>query len=72
MSYSRAIEGQDTSDRARTDEVSRLVAALRDCDGVIVSSPAYHGTIFGLVKKTLSTMQRTCEQMRARISMEWP
>lgn len=31
----------------------RLVAALREADGVIVASPAYHGTVSGLVKNAL-------------------
>jgi FMN reductase len=31
----------------------RLVEALRTCDAVIVASPAYHGTVSGLVKNAL-------------------
>jgi FMN reductase len=40
-------------DAARTPEAARLVDAFRRCNGVIVGSPAYHGTISGLVKNAL-------------------
>jgi FMN reductase len=30
--------------------VERIVDAFRRCDGVIVSSPAYHGSVSGLLK----------------------
>lgn len=38
---------------ARTGESSRLVQALRECDGLIVASPAYHGSVSGLIKNVL-------------------
>jgi FMN reductase len=38
---------------ARTPEAERLVYELRRCDGVIVASPGYHGTLSGLVKNAL-------------------
>ena len=37
----------------RTPEAARLVAAFRRCHGVIVASPAYHGSLSGLVKNAL-------------------
>lgn len=37
----------------RTDEARRLVAALRQADGVVIGSPGYHGTVSGLVKNAL-------------------
>lgn len=37
----------------QSDQASRLVAALRECDGLIISSPAYHGSISGLIKNAL-------------------
>lgn len=40
-------------DAARTPEAARLVDAFRRCNGVIVGSPAYHGTVSGLVKNAL-------------------
>lgn len=41
------------SDRSRSPEALRLITALRECEGIIVSSPAYHGTVSGLVKNAL-------------------
>ena len=41
-------------DGDRTTEVLRLVEAFRSsCDGLIVSSPAYHGSISGPIKNAL-------------------
>ena len=37
----------------RSEAAMRLVARLRDCDGVVVCSPAYHGSVSGLVKNAL-------------------
>jgi FMN reductase len=43
-----------TPDRAeRTEESSRVVQAMRECDGLIVASPAYHGSVSGLIKNVL-------------------
>ena len=35
------------------NKASRLLAALRECAGIIISSPAYHGSISGLIKNAL-------------------
>jgi FMN reductase len=43
----------DPADRQRTPEAKALVEALRRADGVILSSPGYHGTISGLIKNAL-------------------
>lgn len=37
----------------RSAEAAALVAALRAADGVIISSPGYHGAVSGLVKNAL-------------------
>jgi FMN reductase len=37
----------------RTPAAAELVAAVRAADGVIMSSPGYHGTISGMVKNAL-------------------
>lgn len=37
----------------RPAEAQRLIDAFRRCDGVIIASPAYHGSISGLVKNAL-------------------
>jgi FMN reductase len=41
------------TDAARSEAASRLVRLMRDCDGIIVSSPSFHGGISGLVKNAL-------------------
>jgi FMN reductase len=38
---------------ARTAAARRLVEAYRACDGLILASPAYHGSISGVVKNAL-------------------
>ena len=43
----------DPADGQRGPEAKALVAALRRADGVILSSPGYHGTISGLLKNAL-------------------
>ena len=43
----------DPADRQRSPEARALVEALRLADGVILSSPGYHGTISGLLKNAL-------------------
>jgi FMN reductase len=42
----------------------RFLAAVRSADGLIVSSPGYHGSISGLVKNALDCMEelRECER----------
>lgn len=37
----------------RTPEMVRLVDAFRRCDGLIIGSPAYHGSISGMMKNAL-------------------
>lgn len=39
--------------RERTEAASALVAALRECDGLIIATPSYHGSVSGLVKNAL-------------------
>jgi len=41
--------------------VAKLVSLMRNCDGIIVSSPSYHGGISGIVKNALDYT----EEMRA-------
>ena len=41
----------------RVDVAARLVAALRDADGVIIASPAYHGAVSGMVKNALDYVE---------------
>lgn len=41
----------------RTDAARRLVEAFRECDGVIIASPAYHGSTSGLIKNALDYVE---------------
>lgn len=41
----------------RCGRAQALLAALRDADGIIVASPAYHGTVSGVVKNALDYVQ---------------
>lgn len=49
----------------RVDVAARLVAALRDADGVIISSPAYHGAVSGMVKNALDYVEDMREDDRS-------
>ena len=49
---------------ARSDVARRLVEALREADGVIVSSPGYHGSFSGLVKNALDYAEDLREDPR--------
>lgn len=40
-------------DSGRSAEADRLVRLMRDCDGIIVSSPSFHGSISGAIKNAL-------------------
>lgn len=41
----------------RCTKAQALITALRDADGIIVASPAYHGTVSGVVKNALDYAQ---------------
>jgi FMN reductase len=41
----------------RGEVAHRLVAALREADGVVLVSPGYHGTVSGLVKNALDYVE---------------
>jgi FMN reductase len=44
-------------DRDRTVEAQRFVDLVHQCDGLIVGTPAYHGSISGLVKNALDYIE---------------
>jgi FMN reductase len=50
----------DTETRDRDSSAARLVDALRRCDGLLVATPGYHGSISGMIKNALDY----CEDLR--------
>jgi FMN reductase len=55
--YQPGIARQDASAAA-------LVSALMHCDGLIIASPAYHGTISGLIKNALDYAEELAGEAR--------
>ncbi|HEX5229677.1 MAG TPA: NAD(P)H-dependent oxidoreductase [Bryobacteraceae bacterium] len=45
---------------ARSEGAIELIAALRRANGVIISSPCYHGSVSGLVKNALDYTEDMC------------
>ncbi len=41
----------------RTDDERRFVEAVRGCDGIIVGSPGYHGSLSGPIKNVLDLLE---------------
>src|ERR1700676_654161 len=48
----------------RDPAATRLIEALRRCDGVIIASPGYHGSISGLIKNALDYTEALREDKR--------
>lgn len=44
---------------AQSRQIAALIEELRNADGYIIASPAYHGTISGLVKNALDYVEET-------------
>lgn len=51
----------------RTAAAIRLVEALRHCDGLVISSPGYHGGVSGLIKNALDYIEDLREDERPYI-----
>jgi FMN reductase len=47
----------------------RLIAALREADAVVLSSPAYHGALSGLLKNALDYVEELREDARPYLDM---
>jgi FMN reductase len=45
----------------RSDGARRMIAALRRANGVILSTPCYHGSVSGLVKNALDYTEDMCQ-----------
>lgn len=48
----------------RTDDELALVAAVRDCHGIIVATPGYHGSLSGPIKNALDLLEDTSRDAR--------
>lgn len=44
-------------DPTRSAEQSDLVEAVRNCDGLVIGSPGYHGGVSGLVKNAIDLLE---------------
>lgn len=51
--------------RERTDPERELVEAVRGCDGIIVGTPGYHGSLSGPIKNALDLLEDTARDDRA-------
>ena len=49
---------------ARTDKVAALIDGLRRADGIIITSPGYHGTVSGLIKNALDYVEDMAKDER--------
>lgn len=49
---------------ARTPEQQRFVASVRDADGLILATPAYHAGMSGLLKNAIDLLEDLREQRR--------
>jgi FMN reductase len=45
--------------RGPTAEQAELAAAIREADGIILATPGYHGSLSGVVKNALDTLELT-------------
>jgi FMN reductase len=54
----------DPESKLSDPKADRLIAALREADGVIVSSPGYHGSISGAVKNVLDYTEQMSRDNR--------
>jgi FMN reductase len=48
----------------RADKAQRLVDLVRRCDGLVIASPGYHGTVSGLIKNALDYIEDLREDER--------
>jgi FMN reductase len=46
------------------DEAAKLLEAIRGCDGVLIASPGWHGSVAGFVKNALDYLEETAKDHR--------
>lgn len=51
-------------DSGGVDERSALVEAIRNADGVILATPGYHGSLSGLIKNALDSLEPLSQDAR--------
>ena len=51
----------------RTEDEATLVAAARTCDGIIVATPGYHGSLSGPIKNALDLLEDLARDERTYI-----
>jgi FMN reductase len=56
------LYGADPDRRSR--EAQEMLAALRQADGLIIASPAYHGSVSGAVKNAIDYIEDTRQDVR--------
>lgn len=54
----------DPSNKAAIEAASELLALYRKCDGVIIASPGYHGSISGMIKNALDYIEELSKDER--------
>jgi FMN reductase len=47
----------DPNTSGASSELEAVLAAVRDADGIIISTPGYHGSVSGLVKNALDALE---------------
>jgi FMN reductase len=47
----------DPNTSGASPELEDMLAAVRDADGILISTPAYHGSVSGLVKNALDALE---------------
>lgn len=53
-----------TAPANQCDDACRLIEAVRSCDGVLIASPGWHGSIAGFVKNALDYLEETAKDRR--------
>ena len=53
----KALPIYDPEDDRRTGIADELVDALRRCDGLVIATPGYHGSVSGLIKNAIDYVE---------------